>query len=261
MSRRNQRHRETGSPRDQQSRPEDAAEAVETAETCPGPSPRARWVASTLICAHLAAVMLGLSANLAPSFLQGQLTAWLAPYLVTTGQSYQALPLELTHAEPFDFPLWVELLPSDEDHAQWQPLLPPGTRQAMDESSEGDVGGLDQRFSRWANYSRMIRLIATEQPDSEILSDIAVQLVRNAAAQSARRQNFRAIRLVAPKVLSYDEDTQVASGQLDLDAEVLAPTIVFEASVVGEPSGELSLVPSLSPLRTAKPFAQRKPQP
>lgn len=261
MSRRNQRYREKDSPRDQQSRPGDSTEAAETIAPCPGPSPRVRSLASALICAHLAALMLGLSANLAPSYLQGQLTAWLSPYLVTTGQSYQALPLELTHAEPFDFPLWVELLPSDESNASWQPLRLPNTRQTTDESSRRGVGGLDQRFSRWANYSRMIRLIATEQPDSEILSDIAVQLVRSAAAQSARRQNFRAIRLVAPKVLSYDEDAQVASGQLDLDADLLAPTIVFEASVVEGPSGELSLVPSLSPLRTAKPLAQRRSLP
>ena len=258
MSKRNQRFRETGSSRDQPSRLEDSAEAVETASPCTGPSPQVRWVASALICAHFTAILVGLSANLSPSYLQGQLTAWLAPYLVTMGQSYQALPLELTHAEPFDFPLWVELLPSDEPNAQWQPLLLPDTRQTIDESSSG---GLDQRFSRWANYSRLIRLIATEQPESEILSDIAVQLVRNAASQSARRQRFQAIRLVAPKVLSYDEDAQVASGQLDLGAEVLAPTIVFEASVLEAPSGELSLVPSLSPLRTAKPLADRKPLP
>jgi hypothetical protein len=207
-------------------------------------SGRAQALVSLVLIAHFGALLVTWSANLAPSYLQGNLTALLSPYLVTTTQAYNAFPLELTHAEPFDFPMHIQLLATDEQRGVWQFMALPGLGDA-------DSSATDNRFSRWSNYSRVIRLVASEQPDSEILSDIAASAVRYAEQRSG--QTYRAIRWVAPKILSYDEDALVRTGQLIEGEGELSPQIVYSAAVLRDAAGGLSLIPEQAPLRTAKP--------
>jgi hypothetical protein len=221
--------------------------AVNSTGDAEGPSGRAQVLVSFILVAHFGALLVTWSANLAPSYLQGNLTALLSPYLVTTNQAYNAFPLELTHAEPFDFPMHMELLPSDEQHGVWQVMAVPGM-----ESAGGQV--MDNRFSRWANYSRVIRLVASEQPDSEILSDIAASAIRYAEQRSG--QTYKAVRWVAPKILSYDQDALVYAGQLTEGEGELAPQVVYSAVIVRDPTEGLSLIPEQAPLRTSKPLGR-----
>lgn len=220
------------------------------------PSPRMQLLVSLVIVFHFCALLVAFSANLAPSYLQGQLTAWLSPYTVTTNQAYNAFPLELTHAEPLDFPLYVELLHSNQQGSEqsedWQRMLLPG-------GSSRKLASHDVRWSRWSNLSRVIQLIAIEQPDSEILSDIAARLVVTAEKQTG--DTFRAVRLIAPRVLSYDQDARVFSGESSLEDDELSPTVVYRATIVRDSASQISLVPEQIPLRTAKPVVSKSERP
>lgn len=211
------------------------------------PSQRQRTIASMVISVHFLALLITLSANLAPSFLQGKLTRWLSPYLVTTNQAYNAFPLELTHAEPFDFPMYLEFRSANSASDRWEKLDLPGITNPTSRLAAW-------RFSRWTNLSRVVRLIFTEQPDIEILSDITAHLVGVAEQQSG--DTFREVRWMAPKVLSYDEDARLANGEAGLTEDEFSPSIVYSATVVHGPAGQLSLVPQQIPLRTAKPVGQ-----
>ena len=237
----------------QQSR--ESSEAASPAVNQP-PTPRTQFLVSLAIVFHFGALLVALSANLAPSYLQGQFTAWLSPYAVTTNQAYSSFPLELTHAEPFDFPLFVEFLSTtSQGSAQgevWERMLLPG-------SSSPNAALHDLGWSRWANVCRVIQLIAADQPDSEILSDIAARLVTMGENKSDKR--FRSIRLIAPHVLSYDEDASVVSGERSLEDDALAPTILYRATIVRDLTQQISLVPEQIPLRTAKPFTGQPERP
>lgn len=211
------------------------------------PSQRQRTIVSVVVSAQFLALLITLSANLAPSFLQGKLTRLLSPYLVTTNQAYNAFPLELTHAEPFDFPMYIEFRAEDSASDRWEKLNLPGITNPASSLAAW-------RYSRWTNLSRVVRLIFTEQPDSEILSDITAHLVDVAEQQSG--DTFREVRWMAPKVLSYDEDARLANGEEALAGEAFSPSIVYSATVVHGPAGQLSLVPQQAPLRTAKPIGQ-----
>jgi hypothetical protein len=219
------------------------------------PSPRAQFFVSLAIVFHFGALLAAFSANLAPSYLQGQITSWLSAYAVTTNQAYSSVPLELTHAEPFDFPLLVEFLPANNQGSEpvevWERMLLPGS------SSANELH--DLRWSRWPNLCRVIQLIAADQPDSEILSDIAARLVEMAEKRSDKP--FGSIRLIAPRVLSYDEDASVNSGESTLEDDTLAPTIVYRATIVRDSTQQISLIPEQNPLRTAKPVAGQPERP
>jgi len=100
----------------------------------------------------------------------------------------------------------------------------------------------------------MIRLVAAEQPDSEILSDIAASAVRYAEQRSG--QTYRAVRWVAPKIPSYDQDALVHAGQLTEGEGELSPQVVYSAVILRDATGGLSLIPEQAPLRTSKPVGR-----
>ncbi len=212
------------------------------------PTKTLRWFVSIAILLHFGVLLFQLSANVAPSYLQGRINVWLSPFIVTTNLDYGATPLELTHAAPIDFPLLVELLPASADATDsqaWQILELPNAMLSANR-------GWDFRRSRWPNYARLIRLVEIDHPDSELLADIAIPFVQFAEKRS--REEFRAIRLRAPKVLSYDEAAALASGRLELNAEEAVGTLVFGANIVRKVDS-MVLVPFQEPLRTAKPAA------
>lgn len=210
------------------------------------PTLRTRWLISVALLLHFGVLLFQLSANVAPSYLQGKIDDWLAPLLVTLNLDYGATPLELTHAAPIDFPLLVELLPADAAHdapQAWQTLeLPNATLSSNDT--------WDFRRSRWPNYARLIRLVAVEYPDSELLADIALPFVHYAESRS--RNQFSALRIRAPKVLSYEEEEARASGYEELEGQEARGTVVFGATIV-RTSSSIVLVPFQEPARTAKP--------
>ncbi len=224
-----------------------SSSSIVEGETCP--SPRLRSIVSLLVVAHLATVLIALAANLAPSLLLGKMTQLTSAYAGTTNQIYTGLPLELTHAEPFDFPLNVEMQSSELTGTEWQAMPLPGIEQPRTDSHQ-------LRFSRWSNFSRVMRMVATNQPDSEILADIAARLVE--LAEKREQQTFQGIRFIAPKVLSYDEDALLASGQSTKHDEELLSTIVYSATILRDVDGRLSLVPQQIPLRTAKPLLRER---
>lgn len=207
-------------------------------------SARLRKIVSLILIVHWCALLFALSANLAPSYLQGNVMRWLSGYLVTTNQEYGALPLELTHAEPLDFPLIIEAHRRGDPAAEWRRLALPGVAP-----SPSIPLALNQ--SRWANFGRIICMVAMDQPEDVVLSDIAAQALT--VAESTGSDEHDAIRFLIPAVLSYDEDIMRENGQLTADAEELQPEIVYSASVVREPNGNIQLVPSQESLRTSKP--------
>ncbi len=210
------------------------------------PSSSVQRFASLALIVHFSLLITALSANMAPSHLQGILLGWFSPYFIATNQDYGAVPISLTHADAIDFPLTIELLPTDsvthEDSA-WHKLEIP--------NSEENATGISFRASRWPNYARLVRLITVDQPDSEILADIATALVRFAEEQS--RVSYRAIRLRATKVLSYDEDAALASNQGALLADELDSTLCYGANILRTSNHEIALVPFQERLRTAQP--------
>jgi hypothetical protein len=208
-------------------------------------SSRVQLLVSCLIVFHFGALLLALSANMAPSYLQGELAAWLAPYSVTTGQAYDAVPLELTHAESIDFPLLVELHRSQDGPQDWQMVEPPDV-------SRSRSGEVNMRYSRWPNLSRLTRLIALDDPESDVLSEIAAQAV--IATQQADQDTYDQIRLVAPKVLSFDENSIVAAGQAAFISDELSREVVFSGWIVRDAEQGIKLIPQQDASRTSKPL-------
>lgn len=221
-----------------------------------------RNTVSLLIILHGFALLIAVSSNLAPSYLQGRILNRIAPYLNMTHQAYNALPLELTRGELADFPLQIELqtqAPNNEiDVAEpiWQPMTVEGL-------VDFDKAATTQRTTRWPNVARWLSLTASVDPENEILSDFSAQCVRIAEKQSGQR--YSAIRLISPKVLSYDEDLALVGGMRESSDEAFQPTIVYSANIVrlGEGTGQerLSLVPAQPAARTAKPTSSSEVQP
>lgn len=218
-----------------------------------------RGLISVAIILHGLCLLLAVSSNLAPSYLQGRLLDVVSPYLHVTHQYYHALPLELTRAEPLDFPLRVELQAeatgsdSEQGVAEWQPLLVSGLFE--NDRNQGSTSNL-----RWHNLARWLALISIADPESEILSDFAAQTVQLAERQSGQR--YQAVRFISAKVLSYDEDLTLAGNPRASEDETFQPSVMYSARVVrldgpaaaGEVgSSRLSLVPAQEALRTAKP--------
>ena len=224
------------------SSPDLGGAAGESESLAPSPSANTRRWVSIVLALHCALLIQSLAANLAPSLIQGKIAAVVDPYLVTTGQAYGRLPLELSHSEPMDFPLAIEARRAGE--AEWRAVELPGV-------STSSAGESNERWSRWPNFARLTRFAAVGNPESEILSDIASRLVHVADGQ--RRAPVEAIRFVAPKVLSYDEDAIVVDGQGDMLADQLAPAIVYSAHVVRQAGRPPLLLPSLDTSRTARP--------
>lgn len=202
-------------------------------------SPRIKRMATCLLVLHFVAFTLSLAANFAPSSLQGKLMNLAAIYLVTTNQDYGALPLELTHGAPVDFPLWIELRRAPSQN--WERLRLPGETRRVD-------GSPDFRFSRWTNLSRLLHLVATDQPDAELLSDVTVALLRARGMEG----RVEAVRWISQPVLSFDQHTFVVAGQESLIVAELMPQIVFSGRVIQDANGEISLLPDQEPMRTSK---------
>ncbi len=215
------------------------------------------WVrnsVSLLILLHGFALLVAVSSNLAPSYLQGRMLNRLAPYLNITHQAYNTLPLELTRGELADFPLHVELqrqttnTETDVEGPTWQPLAIAG----LVDFAEAPTA---QHTTRWPNVARWLSLTASADPENEILSDFSAQCVRLAEKQTGQR--YSGVRLVSPKVLSFDEDLALASGMREPSDDEFQPTVVYSANVVrlGEGTSEerLSLVPAQLAARTARP--------
>lgn len=196
-----------------------------------------KLLATAMILTHFTALLLTLSANLAPSYLQGRLTAWFSSYLVTTNQDYTALPLELTHADAIDFPLVLEVHRTGDEPQSWREVKLP--------------------HARWQNFSRWIRLISVDQPESELLADVLAHFA--GVIEERQSKELDAIRLVAPKVLSYDEDALVAGGEPA--SESFEQEIAYKAHIIRDPlTHQIQLVPAQDPLRTSKPVHSERPQ-
>lgn len=209
-------------------------------------------------------LLLAFSSNLAPSYLQGRMLDVVGPYLHVTHQYYHALPLELTRAEPLDFPLRVELqventgVDAEQATAAWQPLALRG----LFGNDRAQAGVSD---TRWHNLARWLTLIASADPESEILSDFAARAIQLAERQSGQR--YQAVRFLSAKVLSYDEDLTLAGKLREPGDEMFQPSVIYSASVVrlGAPGDadnqRLSLIPAQDALRTAKPVGLSKELP
>ncbi len=192
---------------------------------------------SLAITLHLFALLIALSSNLAPSYLQGKLLGLLSPYLVTTHQIYRTVPLELTHAEKQDFPLVFEALDSDGSDNQWREL------------TATDLPPLSSKH--WSNFSRWFALTAEQQPEAEVLADLSARYLNRAEASTGAR--YQAVRAVIAKVNSFDEDFALQLGVASTDDAAYQPSELFRAFVVRRENRPLSLVPAQAPLRTSKP--------
>lgn len=222
----------------------------ETQHAATQPSGPVRSLISSLILLHFLGLIIALSANLAPSFLQGEAVAWLSPLHVTMGQDYIMLPLELTQAADMDAPVAVEVV--NENGNEWEPLAISGN-------------GLSPEFvrsSRWPNMARLLYWISQQQPDSEVLPEFAQRLLqasRNANAldeSGAPESRPQAIRFVQPHVVSYDEDLVIASGRETLLADSMQSTVLYAARIVRDETGTIvGLIPQQDPALTSKPIA------
>lgn len=229
---------------------------LSTTPSAETPSPQIRRLVSLVVAVHLGGLLIALSANLAPSFLHGQIQPWLALVHVTTGQDYVMLPLELTHAARMDSPLVVELRTAGE--TQWRRVPLPKVRQRSRPSADllnTEPTPLLMNRSRWPNVGRLIAWIALEQPDSEVLPEFLMQSLKYAAARNDWGE-VSEVRLMQPHLLSFDEMLMVERGQAALISDDLQGEVLYSASVVRGPRGELGLVPHQEPVRTSKPIRQ-----
>lgn len=123
------------------------------------PSDTTRGVVSVILLIHLFCILVALSANLAPSALQGRLLNLFSPYTETLNFDLDSTPYELTHINEIDEENRIELLP-DESRIE---LLP----QGKDETDEKnwivlpDVGfrGGDRR-QRYQRLAHMLSFLA-----------------------------------------------------------------------------------------------------
>ncbi len=185
---------------------------------------------SAVVLFHFAALILALSANLFPSRLQDHLLKWFSPYLVTSAQAYGSMPLELTHAESFDFPLQVEGLSQDDN--RWVPLKIPGIT---------DTSPARTRFSM---LGRAMSLVLEGDPESEVVSQIIYRLLK--IAQTNQRQPLEKVRVIRPFVPDYDQAT---NGTSDVDQ---GPEVLFTAQIVREGDEIVGVVPEIENYRQSK---------
>lgn len=192
-------------------------------------------VASLVIVVHFFALLVALSANLFPSALQEKFTLGLSGYLVSTSQNYGSLPLELTHSEPFDYPLIVQVRRKKD--GKWKTAEFAGYK-------EGDYS-----FSRWMNMARLVRLAVEENSENEILGEIGFGLSRHIDGENPR-DAIDAIRLVQPIVLNFDQATATPEEQRDILG--LAPKTVFQAAVIRRDGEIVGVVPAQESYRSSK---------
>ncbi|MCA9127745.1 MAG: hypothetical protein KDB22_11695 [Planctomycetales bacterium] len=198
---------------------------------------------SILVVLHFSILILSLSANLSPSFLQGKLVDLLGPYLITTGQEYGAVPIEITHAEPIDFATLVQVHERGAQPGEWISLALPGV-------IDSTARPVNFANSRWTNLSRLLRLIAEEFNDSDVLAEFAASI----ANRHSQDMDIDAIRILAPHVPSYDKYEELRLAGLPFNESTFPPVIAYYANVVAQ-GEQLRVIPYLEPLRTSKPVS------
>lgn len=210
-----------------------------------------RWLVSCLIALHFTGLGIALSANLAQSFLHGEVLVWLAPVHVTTGQDYIMLPLELTQASDMDAPVVIEVMRAQEQ--AWKQLGFPKGELTVDAS----------HASRWPNLARLLYWISQQQPDSEVLPEFALRAIRSSSqaadGEASDGNPIAAIRLVQPHVVSYDEDLAIANGRAAFFADAMQSNVIYAARIVRDVDGRIAgLVPEQDPSLTSKPTSASK---
>ncbi len=206
------------------------------------PTPQVQRFASCVIVFHLGILLLGLSSNLSPSYLQSTFLDWTSIYSVSSGQDYGAIPLEWTHGETMGYPLVVQISRSA-DASSWATLPPPGVAIT-------DVRPVDWTQSRYAHLSRAVRLLFSDTEDDEILGEFVTAFLRAAPVRDV--DGIQKVRLVAPSVVNYQQHQDLlAAGDLTL-LEAFPDQVVYTASVVKSESMQFTLVPDMDTSRTSK---------
>ena len=198
-------------------------------------------IVSCLLFLQLVTVVIGLASNLAPSFVQGRINVWLAPYQVATGQDYVMLPLELTHAGLIDAPVIVEV--EWDQSGEWLAFPLP----SINPQPSLTRNPTDGSRSRWPNLARLFAWIAQEQPDAEVLSRFARQLALYANSLNPQ-QTLTGLRLIQPHVVSFDEDLLVSQGKADLIEQDLHGNVLYEVQVLRETDGTVRVLPLQEPM-------------
>lgn len=201
--------------------------------------PRQRILASVLIAGQLGLLLFSLLANLSPSILQDRISAIAGVYLVTTAQDYGAVPIELSHGEVLEVPMRIEVHQAGEAADRWTTLFPTPSTPAH----------------QWPNVSRLMRLIATEIPDSEILSELVARAIAISSPRDVQDADY--VRITAPYMASYDEFSIAGEGRSENIRMLYPDSVVFSAKIVQSSDGDLLLIPNQDPSRTSK--SQRPP--
>lgn len=236
MSRRNpDKKKNSGIPRE-------AAAAEDSHQAAHTLSPLYRRIASICIVAHMAVLLLSLSANLSPSYLQGVMLDWAELYTISFGQDYGAVAVELTHGESLDFPVAIQVQSDEDDAGEWTTLSPPGV-QIDDERP------VNWSRSRWPNLSRAVRLLYNDTEDTEALAILASAAIHGSSNRSSG--NVVRVRVVSPTVLNYEQYSAAIQAGYTV-AEAYDDEVVYTASLVRLAGGEIVLVPEEESLKTSK---------
>lgn len=212
-----------------------------------------RIVVSLLIALHFGSLVVAWGANPAPSFLQGELQGWLAPWHVSTGQDYIMLPLDLVHAEAMESPVWFQF--REDGASNWQTLDLPGVERG-EQGFLAEVLPIDYSgaTSRWSNFARLFAWIAIEQPDSEVLPEFARQALKHLQnASNANLSSLGQVRFFQPHPMNFDEAAIADRGQASLIEEQLTGRTIYAAHVLRDAQGSIQLVPMEDAQRTATP--------
>ena len=198
-----------------------------------------RWCLSIFAAFHLLALIIALSANFAPSLLQGRMTSALSFYHVTTAQDYNLLPLELTHGSRLDRPVYFQIkAPSS---ATWQTLDCQSCQMVK------DIGQANNSHT-WQNLTHVLTWLATQEPDSPLLAEVVFRLAKQV---DGLEPNSR-VRLLIPHVPTYDEFEIIRGQEGAVVSDLFDPEILYSANIVIDDEGEVRVVPEQSAELNAK---------
>ena len=168
------------------------------------------------------------NANFGQSLLYGDVLGWTANYMVPTGQHFGAAPFEWTHGEPLDFPVRVEVL--EQDEIGWVPL------SAANETA------------RWPIFARYLTIVADDDRESELLSEIAFHVLRSCEDDLGPTKQIRFLR---PLVPSFDEQAAIAMGQESYLGELLDGDEFFRARIIRADQEIVGLIPAQPDYRSS----------
>lgn len=209
-------------------------------------TPAQQGLVSGCLVVHLGILLLSLSANLSPSFLQLEMLSWTSMYSVTTAQDYGAVPLEWTHGESLDFPMLIEVHQQGQPQDRWTTLELPNVTVSSQRPVQWSA-------SRWSNVSRSVRLLYNDTQASEILAELAAR--RLATAPESLSSDVDRIRVVSAVVVDYAQHQEAMANQLSI-AEAFDDEVLFVADVLKTTNGQVVLVPAEEAMRTSKAQAQ-----